>query len=281
MAERDVVWWLAALACACAVTLLVTGCATTTAASGGVVGGPIKVATPAGAVDALLYRPDGEGRWPAVLVWTDGSGLRPAYDGIGRKLAAEGYVVLIPNAYHRSVKLDGTAQVPALAPAETRQRGAGWRTALTEQALAADTRAYMAFLDAQHATEAGRKAGTLGFDYGSINAFYAARAMPERIAAVAVLYPTGTATPRPTSPHLFVGESRAAYYVALATNDDRREPGDKDDYRKAFADAGLDATVEVVPADHGFAVPGGNAFDQAASDAAWTRVLALFEDRLE
>jgi carboxymethylenebutenolidase len=259
--------------------LLAAGCATTGAASGTVVGGPVTVATPAGAVDALLYRPGGDGRWPAVLVWTDGSGLRSAYDGIGRELAAEGYVVLIPNAYHRSVKLDGAAEAPALAPAEARQRGAGWRAALTEQSLAADTRAYMAFLDAQPATDAGRKAGTLGFDYGSINAFYAARALPERFAAVAVLYPTGTATPRPTSPHLFVGESRAAYYVALATNDDRREPGDKDDYRKAFDEAGLDATVEVVPADHGFAIP-GNSYDEEGADAAWARVLALFAERL-
>lgn len=263
--------------------MLAAGCATstvTTAASSAVVGGPVTVAAPAGAVDALLYRPGGEGRWPAVLVWTDGSGLRSAYDAIGRKLAAEGYVVLIPNAYHRSVKLDGTAEVPALAPAEARQRGAAWRAELTEEALAADTRAYVAFLDAQPATDTGRKAGTIGFDYGSINAFYAARAMPERIAAVAVLYPTGTATPRPNSPHLFVGESRAAYYVALARNDDRREPGDKDDYRKALADAGLEAIVEVAAGDHGFALP-GDAFDQAASDAAWARTLALFSARLE
>ena len=283
IAERGLVRWLIASACACAIASL-AGCATTTATtatSRAVVGGPVTVATPVGEVDALLYRPDGAGRWPAVLVWTDGSGLRPAYAGIGRELAAEGYVVLIPNAYHRSVKLDGSSEVPALAPAQARERATGWRSALTGERLVADSRAYMAFLDAEPATDTRRKAGTLGFDYGSINAFHTARAAPERIAAVAVLYPSGTATPRPNSPHLFVNQSRAAYYVALATNDDRREPGDKDDYRKALADARLDGTVEVLPADHGFAVPGANTFDQAAADAAWARVLALFEDRLD
>lgn len=279
--EQAPIRWLLVLACACAIALLAAGCTTTPPASGSVTGGPVTVATSAGTADALLYRPDGEGRWPAVLVWTDGSGLRPAYAEIGRKLAAKGYVVLIPNAYYRSVKLDGAADAPALAPAQARQRAAGWRAAVTERALVADSRAYMAFLDARPATDTRRKAGTLGFDYGAASAFHAARAVPERIAAVAVLYPSGTATPRPSSPHLFVNQSRAAYYVALARNDDRREPGDKDDYRTAFADAHLDGMVEVQPADHGFAVPGDNAFDRKAVDAAWAKVLALFETRLD
>src|SRR5690606_14932489 len=106
-------------------------------------------------------------------------------------------------------------------------------------------------------------------------------AMPDRIGAVAALYPSGTATPRPNSPHLFVNQSRAAYYVALARNGDVREPGDKDDYHNAFADAGLTGTAEVLPADHGFAIPGEPAFDQAAADASLARAIETFRRHLD
>lgn len=265
----------------CALASLATACATVSAAGPTVEGGAVSVPMPAGAADALLYRPAGEGRWPAVLLWTDGGGLRPAYAEIGRKLAAEGYVVLIPNAYYRSIALDGSAAAPALPPEQARERATQWRAAASEEAVVADSRAYLAFLDAQSFTDVRRKAGTIGLDYGSASAFHAARALPDRIGAVAALYPSGTATPRPNSPHLFVAQSRAAYFVALARNDDAREPGDKDDYRKAFADAGLPGAVEVMPADHGFAVAGEAAFDAAAADAAWSRTLALLERQLD
>ncbi|HWK41871.1 MAG TPA: dienelactone hydrolase family protein [Croceibacterium sp.] len=267
------------LASACSLGLLATGCASTSNAGSAVTGGPVTVPMAAGSADALLYRPSGTGRWPALLVWTDAEGLRPAYAEIGRKLAAAGYVVLIPNAYYRSVKLDGSVAAPALPPAEARERSTGWRTAADEAAQIADSRALIAFLDSQPDTDTTRGAMTLGFDYGSASAFYAARAVPARIGAVAALYPSGTATPRPNSPHLFVNQSRAAYYVALARNDDAREPGDKDDLNKAFADAGLEGTVEVLAADHGFAIPGSQAFDQAAADAAIARALELFASR--
>jgi len=265
---------------ACLLAFALAACATVGPASGAVVQQAVTIPAANGMADALLFHPSGRGRWPAVLVWTDTGGLRPAYAGIGRRLAAQGYVVLIPNAYYRTVKLDGSAPAPALPADQARERGTQWRAAANEDAIMRDTPAYMAFLDAQPATDTGAKAGTLGFDYGTANAFYAARTLPDRIAAVAALYPAGTATPRPNSPHLFVDQSTAAYYVALARNDDEREPGDKDDYRNAFAAAGLEATVEVIEANHGFSLADDPAYDAAASDAAWARVVALFRARL-
>ena len=259
---------------------VLAACATVPQGGASVAEVRVAIAMPNGTADALLFHRAGGGRWPAVLLWTDTAGLRPAYAEIGRKLATEGYVVLIPNAYYRTVKLDGSAAAPPLPADEARERGAQWRAAATEEAVFADSRAYFAFLDARPQTDTRRSAGTLGFDYGSINAFHAARALPDRIAAVAAIYPAGTATPRPNSPHLFVNQSKAAYYVVVGKNDDIREPGDKDDYTKAFAAAGLDGTVEVSPANHGFALPEDPAYDAAASDAAWSRTLDLFRTAL-
>src|SRR5882762_8221305 len=61
----------------------------------------VEVPTADGQADAALFHPEGDGRWPAVLVWPDALGLRPVFREMGRRLAAEGYVVLVPNPYYR------------------------------------------------------------------------------------------------------------------------------------------------------------------------------------
>src|SRR6187549_1966150 len=90
---------------ACLLALASASCATVEPQGPSVVEQTVAVATPDGNADALLFYPSSRGgHWPAVVVWTDSAGLRPAYSEIGRKLAGEGYVVLIPNAYFRAVK---------------------------------------------------------------------------------------------------------------------------------------------------------------------------------
>jgi carboxymethylenebutenolidase len=260
----------------CAAALLFTaGC------SGGDVSEEhVTITTPDGTADALLFTPPGDEPAPAVLVWPDIGGLRPAFGAIGRRLAEDGYVVLVPNAFYRSATLDGSTAPGALDRDALRERFTAWRAAANDDAIIRDTKAYMAFLDTRPEVDRQAKAGTVGYDVGAAHAFLAARAMPERFAAVAVYHPLGVATARPNSPHLFVGETKAAYYVALAKPDDEREPGDKADLKTAFADAGLTATVAVLPGAHGFAVPDNPAYDEAAAKESWAATLALLQKAL-
>ncbi len=244
------------------------------AAQGGASEADVTIPTPDGAADAVLFTPEGKGPWPAVILWHDLAGLRPVYREMGRRLAVQGYVVLAPNAFYRSARASG--EEPDMSDAAVRQRQMDYRAAATDEGIARDAVAYMAYLDGLAQTAKGRKAGTLGYDVGASYAFRAAAALPDRIAAVACIHGLGVATPRPNSPHLLVPRSKAAYLVVQARDDDAREPEDKDDLRKVIADAGLTGTVTVSPADHGFAVPGNARYDAAAADRAWADVLALF-----
>lgn len=237
----------------------------------------VTIATPTGSADALLFLPAGGRPAPAVLLWADIGGLRPAISQIGRKLAGEGYVVLAPNAFYRSVQLDGSTA----SDVEQAKRMAEWRGAATDDAIASDSKAYVAFLDTLPEVDRQAPVGTAGFDIGSAYAFIAARSVPDRIGAVAIFHPSGTATARANSPHLFVGQSRAAYYVAMAANDDQREPEDKDQFREAFAKAGLAGTVEVLGGNHGFALPDNAAHDDASEQQSWARMVALFRQSLK
>ncbi len=266
-------------------SLLLPGCAPLSQPAGATSAGAAAAAVesrsitlPAGdgQASALLLVPAGSGPRPGVIVWPDIAGLRPAYAAIGRDLAAAGYVVLIPNNFYRSAQLDGTTGSASLSADDMRTRLADWRAAASDEGIARDARAYVAYLDGTGLVDRSRPIGVVGYNVGAAHAFRAAAAVPDRIGAVAVAHPLGVATERPNSPHLLVGGTHASWLVVMAAPDDEREPGDKDDLRRAFADAGQAGTVRVVDAAHGFAVPDNANFDATAAAGFQQDMLALF-----
>ena len=63
----------------------------------------VEVKTPDGSSDAVFIHP-ASGSYAGVLVWPDALGLRPAMRDIGKRIAAEGYSVLVPNPFYRTAK---------------------------------------------------------------------------------------------------------------------------------------------------------------------------------
>lgn len=237
------------------------------------------VETPDGKADAALFTPAGKGPWPAVILWHDLGGLRPVIRDMAKKLAAEGYVVLAPNEYYRSTR--GSAAEPDLRNADVRKSFTDYRAAVPDDGVARDATAFVAWLDKQKGVALKKKIGTVGYDVGGSFAFRAAAALPDRIGAVASIHGQGVATTRPNSPHLRVPKSKAAYYVVQSKDDDAREPTDKDDYYKAFADGGLKGSVEVATGNHGFAVVGNANYEAASAEKAWAGTLALLKAALK
>ena len=88
------------------VALSVTaGLAAATASAAGleVVETNVDIKTPDGTCDAAFIRPK-TGTHAGVLLWPDAFGLRPWTREMGRRLAAEGYSVLVPNPFYRLSK---------------------------------------------------------------------------------------------------------------------------------------------------------------------------------
>ncbi len=115
-----------------------------------------------GTADAALIYPEGKGPWPAVLVWTDILGLRPVFREMGQRLAAEGYVVLVPNPFYRNAKapvVDGSFDFNK---PEDRAKVMPMAAALTADANISDAKSYVAFLDKQKQTDKTKKMGVQG-----------------------------------------------------------------------------------------------------------------------
>ena len=238
----------------------------------------VTIKTPDGVCDAALFYPKGKGAWPAVLVWPDIMSLRPVFRDMGRRLAAAGYVVLVPNLYYRTRKAPVIEGAFDFNKPDDRAKLMTLRTTVTPEGTDRDAAAYVAFLDAQKQTSKARKIGVQGYCMGGPLAFRTAAIAPGRIAAVATFHGGGLVTADPTSPHLLIPKTHAEFLICVAANDDASDPTVKDKLKAAFTEAGRPAKVEVYEgANHGWTVKGGQVYNEPAAEKAWAELLALYK----
>jgi carboxymethylenebutenolidase len=240
----------------------------------------VSVKTADGRADAALFYPTGKGKWPAVLMWPDILGLRPVFREMGKRLAAQGYVVLVPNPYYRAQKAPVVSGPFDFNNQDDMKRIRTFREGLTDPMVDRDSAAFVTFLDAQPQTDKRRKAAVQGYCMSGPISFRTAAVRPDRIGAVATFHPGALVTDKPSSPHLLIPKSRAAYLVIIAKNDADKMPKEKPDLDAAFAKAKRSANVEISPANHGWTVAGSQSYDEQQAEQAWAELLSFYRARL-
>jgi carboxymethylenebutenolidase len=233
----------------------------------------VNITTPDGTCDAYFVHPS-TGTAPAVLVWPDIFGLRPAFRQMGKRLAESGYSVLVINPFYRTQKAPTAAQGAATPIQGLLPLARG----MTEATNTTDAKAFIAWLDQQPSVAKNRKVGTQGYCMGGPLAFRTAAAVPDRVGAVASFHGGGlVAKDNPNSPHLLAAKSKAQFLVAIAANDDMSSPTDKTVMKETFANAKLPAEIEVYEgAMHGWCPPDSGVYNQPQAEKAWSRLLALY-----
>ncbi|MCX8475042.1 MAG: dienelactone hydrolase family protein [Sphingomonas sp.] len=240
-------------------------------------GRDVTIKTPDGVADAYFVAP-ATGKHPAVLVWPDIMGLRPAFRQMADRLAESGYAVLTVNQFYRSTKAPFLKPGESYDQPEVRAKIAPWRDALTGAAVTSDGKAFVAWLDKQ--PEVNRKCGvgSTGYCMGGPMVMRTAAGTPGRVRAGATFHGGGLAADDMLA---LIPQMKAHYLIAIAANDDERAPGDKDKLRAAFATAKLPAEIEVYQgAIHGWCPPDSRVYNQAQAERAWARLLHLFKTAL-
>jgi len=262
-----------------AATVVLT--ASATQAESQVVEKDVDVPMQKGVADSALFYPTGKGPWPAVLIWTDILGLRPVFRDMGRRLAADGYVVLVPNPFYRNQRapiVDGTFD---FSKPEDRAKVMPLAAALTAEANIGDAASLISFLDGLPQTNKKVSIGVQGYCMGGPLTFRTAGTNPTRVGAAATFHGGGLVTDKPDSPHLLISKMKAEVYCAVADNDDKRDPEAKEKLKEAFATAKLHAKVEVYTgANHGWTVKGSAPYDEASAERAWAELTALYKRNL-
>jgi carboxymethylenebutenolidase len=247
----------------------------------------VDVRTPDGVCDAALVHPQGKGSWPGAILFPDVFGLRPTMRDMAKRLAAEGYTVLVINPFYRSTKAPGIGRDFDFKNPADQAKLSALRAPLTNDGVMKDALAFAAFLDGRPTVNKSAKMGAFGYCMGGRSTLQAAAGVPDRIGAAASFHGGGLVTDQPDSPHRLVTKMKGRFYVAIAASDDERQPGAKTQLADAFRAASLPAKVEVYEGTlHGWCVSdmpaqgGKPIYNQPEAERAWKELVTLFKAAL-
>jgi carboxymethylenebutenolidase len=249
----------------------------------------VEIKTPDGICDAAFIHPK-SGSHPGVLLWPDAFGLRPSMRDMAKRLAAEGYSVLVPNPFYRVSKapFSDASNFDFSNPTDRAKLTPLMASVNAPGNAEKDAVAYVAFLDAQKQVNKKKKIGTQGYCMGGPLVVRTAALLPDRVGAGASFHGGGLVTDKPDSPHLLAPKIKAKMYFGIATNDDMRQPDAKDKLKEAFEAAHNPAEIEVYSeAQHGWCVsdmpkqPNGMPiYNKADAERAWGKLAALYKSAL-
>ena len=240
----------------------------------------VTIKTLDGSADAYFVHP-AKGTHPAVLIWPDIFGLRPAFKDMATRLAQSGYAVLVVNPFYRTKKAPTAPDNADFNDPATRQALMALAGTLSSDTTLTDAKAFVSYLDEQPAVDKMRKMATIGYCMTGPFVLRTAAAFSDRIGAGATFHGGGLVTDKPDSPHLLISQMKAHFLVAIAENDDSKQPTAKDTLRDSFAKANLPAEVEVYPGTmHGWCPTDSHVYNREQAEKAWSRMLALFSTSL-
>ncbi len=234
----------------------------------------------------LALPPDGKPA-PAVIVFYDAAGLRPAQTQIAERIAADGYVVFQPDLFHRAPPLDNLlgekptlgAIMKVFGDIKLRPKFMAdyYGPALDYGNLETTIGALLDHIGTHKAVHGG--VGLTGYCMGGNASFRTATIFGSRIAASASFHPGGLVTAAPDSPHTRASHIKARVYLAPATGD---LPAESEAKLRTELDAGgVRYEIEHYAAQHGYAVPdAGDRFNAAAAERHYAALSRLYRETL-
>lgn len=237
------------------------------------------ISTPDGSCPVTFATPDGSGPWPGVVMYPDAGGARGTFDDMAAQLAGEGYAVLVPDIYYRDAGWKPFEMATVFSDQSERTRLFSMIQKVTPDIMAADATVFFDYLQARPEV-VGEKFGTTGYCMGGRTSLVVAGRVPERVAAAMSFHGGGLASDDPGSPHLLADKIQAAVYVGGAKGDASFTPAQAETLDKALTAAGVEHTIEIYDAGHGFAVPDNAPYDPAAAQRHWEAMESFFGARL-
>lgn len=225
---------------------------------------------------AYLARPAAGGPHPGVVVYMEIFGVNGHIRDVADRVAREGYVVLAPDFFHRS--LPGVELGYDDAGMAEGMKGLG---VLDADEMIADARATVAFL--RERSEVGAKIGAIGFCIGGHMTYLTA--CETDVAAAASFYGGGIANAegfgKKPSTVSRTPKIRGRILCLLGADDALIPPDQVETIRKALTEAGTRHEVVVYQgAGHGFFCDQRDTYHEASARDAWERVKRLFAEEL-
>lgn len=237
----------------------------------------ISIPTADGAMQTFVVHPEENGPYPVVLFYMDAPGKREELHDMARRIAAVGYMVVLPNLYYR--------RVPEYVLRERTEAGMavmfGHMHSLNAASTQCDTAAMLKYLDA-HPQADKQRVGAVGYCMSGPFVMWAAAQFPSRLKCIASIYGANMVTDKADSPHTMPPKIKCESYFACAEIDQWAPKAAVDTLEAALKAAGTPHRLEWYPGvAHGFAFPKREGiYNQAAAERHWERLFTLFKQNL-
>lgn len=235
----------------------------------------IDVETGDGPMAVLSKRPS-EGSYPLVIIFHDGPGIRDATHEFGRKLAADGYWVLVPDLYHRQGRMIGFTPDQMFADPSLRDRMWALIQSLTDEGIQADLDSTLGAVP-----DVPERFAALGFCLGARAVFRSMMRLPDRVTVGAAWHPSFLVDDQPDSPHMSADVLPGTFYLGFGESDSVMTLDSMQPFIDAVARRAGRTVIDVhAGAEHGFTWPGYPNYNQAAAERSFAQTTGLFNDAL-
>lgn len=236
----------------------------------------IEIKTRDGVADCYAFYPENSDHLPSVIFYMDVMGVRDSLFRMARRIADQGYYVLVPNLYYRKARKLSYSPSTVMEPGPKRDEMFQMLQSLNLEKMMSDTSSYLEFLDENKNT--GDKTACVGYCMGGPFALGAGGTFPDKIAGVATFHGARLATEKPDSPHLRIPKMKATAYIGIAEIDPHFTDEEKNRLEKSLKDNNIDYEMKVYPnVRHGFSVLDSLAYDKEASEEHFKALFKLLK----
>jgi carboxymethylenebutenolidase len=237
------------------------------------------IAAADGVTDAILYAP-GEGKYPGLLFYTDIFGVRPANQGMARRVAEQGYAVLMPNVFYRYGKPPFADANFKWGEPDSMKIIHGLFGALTGAMMEKDAPHYVNAL-LERPEVSGNKIGVVGYCFTGAMALRTAAVCADQVAAAASFHGGQLVTPEPGSPHSLVPQVKGELYFGHAVEDQSMPPDAIETLNDTLKSWGGRYQSEAYEgALHGWTVPGRDVYNEKQAERHHEKLLDLLNRNL-
>jgi carboxymethylenebutenolidase len=239
----------------------------------------LQVATPDGTMETFIARPDGEGPFPAVVMYQNVGGISRILLDLARRVAGQGYYCALPDLYYRLGKI-------VIDPDNRQPHVMAIRQAvldsLSDKCVMEDTAELLKAIDADPRARKGVK-GSVGFCMGGRFVVQAAATFPDVLVANGSLFGTRMITDAEDSPHKLLAQLRGAIYFGLAEHDYALPLPKAHEFIELLArDCTARYETEIHEgAHHGYSFPGRPVYQEKAAERSWEKIFAMFARELK
>ena len=222
-------------------------------------------------------RPAVGGPHPVIVMFMDRPGIRDALHAYGRRLAGNGYDVILPDLYHRHGRMIGYGPAEMAAEPDAAQRLAALMASLTDEGIQNDLDAALDAVAADRPAGSLESVGCVGFCLGARAVFRTMMRLPGQFTAGAMWHPSFLVDDAPDSPHLTASSLAGSLYAGFGEADQMMSVASMRPFIESVSALGDRAVIDILPgANHGYTWPDSPNYNEAAAERAWSQTLALF-----